>query len=87
MSIARASRLLLSFAAILIVGWSFFDVSWRAVKRYRDEHNRPVVLTVLHWGDQAEDRIMEDLDTHFEAENPTVHIIRINPGRATTKAS
>jgi multiple sugar transport system permease protein len=80
MSISRASRLLLSFAAILIVAWSFFDVARRAVQRHNAEHDRPITLTVLHWGDPAEDRIMEALDTEFESQNPNIRIVRINPG-------
>jgi multiple sugar transport system permease protein len=80
MSISRASRLLLSFAAILIVAWAFFDVTRRAVQRHNAEHDRPITLTVLHWGDQAEDRIMEALDQEFEDQHPNIRIVRINPG-------
>jgi hypothetical protein len=42
MTFARASRLLLAFAAALIVAWSFFDVGNRAVQLWRIRHVRPV---------------------------------------------
>ena len=55
MTFARLARYALSAAAILIVGWSFYDVAARGLARRRAEADRPVTITVLHWGDQAED--------------------------------
>jgi multiple sugar transport system substrate-binding protein len=43
------------------------------------EHDRPIVLTVLHWGDRAEDVIVQSQVDHYMRENPRVKIIRINP--------
>src|SRR3954451_10583641 len=80
MTIARAFRSLLSLAAILIVAWAFFDVARRAVVRNHLQHDRPITLTILHWGDQAEDQIMEALDHEFEAQHQNVRIVRIIPG-------
>src|SRR5687768_10610804 len=80
MSISRAARLLLALAALLIVGWSFFDVGRRAVARWRSSHERPVTLTVMHWGEQAEDAVVAKLIDPYERENPRVAVERINPG-------
>jgi ABC-type glycerol-3-phosphate transport system substrate-binding protein len=79
MTIARATRLLLAFASLLIVVWSFWDVTVRAIAKHRLEHSRPITLTLLHWGDKAEDVIVNDLIASYEREHPNVHIIRINP--------
>ncbi|MEO6437021.1 MAG: extracellular solute-binding protein [Tepidisphaeraceae bacterium] len=80
MTLARASRLLLAFAALLLVAWSFFDVGRRTVIRWRQDHERPIVLTMLHWGDQAEDSVVAQLVERYMRENPKVQIIRINAG-------
>ena len=80
MTIVRASRLLLAFVATLIVVWAFFDVGRRAYGRWALRHEKPVTLTVMHWGDQAEDRLVAKLLERYKAENPRVQIIRINPG-------
>ena len=55
MTLARAARLLLGVAALLIVAWSFFDVGRRATARWRGAHGQSVNLTIMHWGEQAED--------------------------------
>jgi multiple sugar transport system permease protein len=80
MSIARAIRLVLSLVAICIVVWSFYDVGRRAVIKRQSEHDRPIVLTVLHWGDKAEDVIVQNLIDRYEADHPNVRLVRINPG-------
>ena len=80
MPIARAARLLLSLAAILIVAWSFYDVARRALDRHRAEADRPITLTVLHWGDQGEDAVVAQLVDRYQREHPRVRIVRINPG-------
>src|SRR5438552_3839528 len=81
MSIARASRLLLSFIAMVIVGWSFVDVAFRAVRRARAEHARPITLTMMHWGEQAEDAVVDKLVQRYMSEHPNVQIERINAGQ------
>src|SRR5947207_11713896 len=80
MTIARAFRWLLAGAAILIVAWAFAFAGTRAVRKWRTEHDRPITLTIMHWGDQAEDRVVEALIAKYKQENPRVEIIRINPG-------
>ncbi|HYO09617.1 MAG TPA: extracellular solute-binding protein [Tepidisphaeraceae bacterium] len=80
MTLARASRLLLAFAALLIVVWSFGYVGYRAVARWRSAQDRPVALTVMHWGEQAEDAVVEQLIERYQRENPRVQISRINAG-------
>ena len=79
MTIARAIRLLLAFASLLIVVWSFYDVAHRALVKRAAEHDRPIVLTVLHWGDRAEDVIVQHEVDEYMRQNPRVKIIRINP--------
>src|SRR5256885_9246433 len=79
MTIGRATRYLLAIASLLIVVWSFFDVPHRAIAKHRLEHSKPITLTLLHWGDKAEDVIDEDLIHSYESLHPNVHIVRINP--------
>ncbi|HRK30458.1 MAG TPA: extracellular solute-binding protein [Tepidisphaeraceae bacterium] len=80
MSLSKAIRTLLAGACIAIVAWAFLDVGRRALARCTDRLEKSVQLTVLHWGDPGEDKIVRDLVERFERENPTVRIIRINPG-------
>src|SRR5213083_1953289 len=79
MTFARAIRTLLAIASLLIVVWAFFDVTHRAIVKHHREHERPITLTLLHWGDKAEDVIVQDLVDRYMAEHPNVYIIRINP--------
>src|SRR5262249_19886749 len=78
MTIARAIRLLLGFAATCIVLWSFAYVGTQVFSR--DTRQGGITLTLLHWGDKAEDVIVEDLIHRYESDHPGVRIIRINPG-------
>ena len=80
MTPARAVRFVLSFAALLVVLWSFVNVGHRAWKRFKLTHDRPITLTVLHWGGKEEDQIVETLVQTYMRENPQVNIIRINSG-------
>jgi ABC-type glycerol-3-phosphate transport system substrate-binding protein len=81
MTLARATRLLLAFISVMIVVWAFFDVGRRTFARWRIEHERPVTLSILHWGDTAEADIVEKLVRRYETDNPHVRIIRIHtPG-------
>src|SRR3954447_17344002 len=81
MTVARASRLLLSFIALSIVAWSFFDVARRAVVRNHAEHSRPITLTMMHWGEQAEDIVVDKLAQRYMREHPNVQLMRINAGQ------
>src|SRR5262245_47389573 len=78
MTIARATRLLLWFMTLCVVGWSFSFVGRQIVSG--QEHGRKITLTLLHWGDKAEDVIVQDLIDQCEADHPDVHIVRSNPG-------
>jgi ABC-type sugar transport system permease subunit/ABC-type glycerol-3-phosphate transport system substrate-binding protein len=78
--IAKGLRTLLAALAIAIVVWSFFDVGRRAVMRWQNDRATPVKLTVMHWGDPAEDRIVATLVDNFLKANPHVRIERINAG-------
>lgn len=80
MTIARATRLLVGFVALLIIGWSFLDVGRRAVGLSQGALDHTVNLTIMHWGEQAEDAVVAQLVERYMRENPHVHITRINPG-------
>src|SRR3954471_13257603 len=80
MSIGRLIRSALALASLVIVIWAFWNVTSRAIERRRAQHDRPITLTILHWGNPAEDRIDRDLVAGFEKQNPRVRIVRINVG-------
>jgi multiple sugar transport system permease protein len=80
MSFARAARLALSSAAVLIIAWSFFDVGRRAWNAHRADTDRPITLTVLHWGEPPEDHIVDLLARQYMAEHPNIRVVRVNPG-------
>src|SRR4051795_4416138 len=79
MTIARAIRLLLALVATCIVVWSFVDVGKRAWSK-QSHGDASITLTLVHWGDKAEDVIDQDLIDEYERTHRGVHIIRINPG-------
>jgi len=78
---------MLALLALGIVVWSFFDVGRRVIAQKRAEHERPITLTILHWGDKAEDVIVRDLAARYMRDHPTVRIVRINAGDAGTMRS
>src|SRR5215213_762858 len=77
MTIARAIRMLLALSAALILVWAFFDVGRRLWAS--DSRENGITLTLLHWGDKAEDVIVDDLIREYESSHPGIHILRINP--------
>lgn len=77
---ARLIRFFLLLVTIGIIVWSFGSVSLRWVSNWRDSVDRPIRLTILHWGEPAEDAIVRRLVERFEKENPKVRITRINAG-------
>lgn len=77
MSIASVSRWLLSLAAGLVVVWAFVDVGMRAVRQLAPGE-RPVTLTILHWGDTEEIAIVETLVREFERQHPRVRVRRLH---------
>src|SRR6185436_20639179 len=80
MRVAQLIRFILAAAALFVVGWAFYNVTERAIARRHAQRDRPITLTILHWGNPAEDRIDRDLVTAFEKENPRIRIVRINVG-------
>lgn len=86
MSIPRATRTLLAMISIGIVAWSFLDVGIRAVNQRRLARNRPITLTIIHWGGKEEDVIVQTLVNHYMEQNKHVQIIRINPGGSDFRA-
>jgi multiple sugar transport system permease protein len=77
MSLSRALKLSLAFCAAALVLWAFWDFGRRAVGRWREDRSRAVTLTVLHWGNPAEDRIVEGLVREFEWLHPDVRVKRV----------
>lgn len=63
--------------AAVVVLWSFFRVLARPFEGGAGNPGQ-TVLTVLHWGDMEEDRIVRQLVATFEAANPDIRIRRIN---------
>jgi multiple sugar transport system permease protein len=80
MSFASIVRKILLIVVVAIVAWAFFDYGRRFVWHRQQLAERPIELTVMHWGDPAEDKIVADLVTTYERDNPKVRINRINPG-------
>ncbi len=86
MTVARALRWLLALAAALVVLWSFADVGYRAFARWDSARkDTRTVLTILHWGDNAEIQIVQTLVAAFEAEHPGIRINRIHASDYDTK--
>lgn len=76
MTIAKAFRLLLVFAAILIVAWSFGDV---AIRSFQDpKAGRDVMLRIVFWGDANERNIVQACVDAFEAANPRIKVQMIH---------
>ncbi|MGF1632649.1 MAG: extracellular solute-binding protein [Phycisphaerae bacterium] len=76
MSVVKAFRYLLGLAALLVIVWSFVDVGARVVRGQAQA--RPVELTILHWGDPDEEKIVQRLVDQFEQANPRVKVNRVH---------
>jgi len=86
MTVARVARWLLALAAGLVVLWSFFDVGLRAYQRWDTARkDKRTELTILHWGDNDEIRILQELVAAFEAEHPDIRINRLHASDYDTK--
>jgi multiple sugar transport system permease protein/multiple sugar transport system substrate-binding protein len=86
MTFSKAARWLLALAAALVVVWSFVDVASRSYDRWQAKrHDTRTVLTILHWGDNAEIQIVQKLVEAFEAEHPGIRINRIHASDYDTK--
>lgn len=77
MKLGRYIRLLLIIATAALVVWAFYDVGRRTVAQYEAERARPITLTILHWGDPAENAIVRHLCERYMAEHPKVRIENI----------
>jgi multiple sugar transport system permease protein len=87
MTLARASRLLLAIVSLAIVMWAFFDVGRRACARWQLDRQRPITLTLLHWGGKDEADIVQRLADEYMRKNPRVRIVRIGtPGSGEMNA-
>ncbi len=78
--IGKYIRTVLVMIVLIIIAWAFFDYGRRYYEHYQALKDRPIELTVLHWGVPAEDAIVDRLVKAFEADNKDVHIVRINAG-------
>lgn len=77
MTFLRACRWLLGLATILLIFWSFADVTarwWRDLRPGRGK----VTLTILQWGTPDEVAIMQDLVNRFEKDHPNIHVERLH---------
>jgi multiple sugar transport system permease protein len=80
MKVSSLFRFALTTVAVCVVAWSFGEVTSRTMDSYFSERDRPIRLTVLHWGDQSEDKIVDTLVTEYQRQHPRVQITRINGG-------
>lgn len=85
MTLARAIRILLAGICLCFVVWAFGTVILRAVATWRVEHAKPITLTILHWGDPAENKIVQDLVDRYQQNNSRVRIVRIHAADMRTK--
>lgn len=79
-SLGQAVRVVLGLAVVYIIGWSFVEVGKRLWQQRESRQEKPVQLTILHWGDAAEDNILTTLLNQYMKEHPKVKITRINAG-------
>ncbi|MFI4861121.1 MAG: extracellular solute-binding protein [Phycisphaerales bacterium JB063] len=77
--IARAFRWTLGVFALALVLWSFYDVGSRTVLDIAGRGGEAkVVLTVLHWGREEEEAIVQAMIDAYMAEHPGVEVRRIH---------
>ncbi len=79
--LALAGRWLVGSIAVALflaaIGW----IGHRALYRTGVAADQ-IQLTVVHWGDDDEDKIVAALVSDFEKENPDIRVKRVNPGQA-----
>jgi multiple sugar transport system permease protein len=78
MNLGQSIRYLLGMFALGIIVWSFYDVGRRVIARAAQQSNFDTTLTILHWGDPRENRIVQNLVDRYQAENPRTRIIRVH---------
>jgi ABC-type sugar transport system permease subunit/ABC-type glycerol-3-phosphate transport system substrate-binding protein len=75
---AKSLRFILLVVVLAIVVWAFLTAGTRAIGIASRGHDRPVELTILHWGNRAEEGVVQSLVEQFERENPTIKVRRIH---------
>ena len=80
--LGRGFRWFLAAIAAVLVLWSFARVISRPFTHTVDRGKTQI--TILHWGDKNEDKIVADLVRDFESlpENQDIRVQRINLGQA-----
>lgn len=76
----KVIRFILGVLTLGVIVWSFADVARRTIARRAESSEKPVELTVMHWGSSDEDKIDADLCAQFLKDHPQVRINRINGG-------
>ncbi|MCG8408552.1 MAG: extracellular solute-binding protein [Phycisphaerales bacterium] len=81
--IGRAFRWIVGVLTASLLAFSFCWVGSRPFRQQQLDQDQ-VQLTVLHWGEKNEDKIVADLVEDFERrpENQDIRILRINLGQA-----
>src|SRR5688500_8164576 len=77
MSFAKVLRILLGLAAGLIVIWAFVDAGARLLNR-PSASGDGVELTVVHWGDNEEIEIIDEMLAAFGRDHPEITVHRIH---------
>ena len=73
----------LGLGAAILICWAFLRVGWREILRVVDPEGGRIELVLMHWsggGGQEEDEIVARSIEAFEAANPDISVVRINPG-------
>ncbi len=78
--LATTVRVVLLLLSVLVIVWAMFDFGRRYYERWQARQEKPIELTILHWGDPAEDKIVAGLVESYQKQNPLVRITRINSG-------
>ncbi len=68
-------------AAVAVTVWAFAWVATRPLRRASLQPGQ-VQLTLVHWGDDREDKIVAALVAGFQQRHPDIRVLRINPGPA-----
>ena len=75
-TLSRTSRLLVSFIALMIVIWSFFDVGRRSYNNWQQNREKPITLTLLHWLKDSRTSCRRVANKYMAA-HPNVQIVPI----------
>jgi multiple sugar transport system permease protein len=78
MKLAQVIQTGLVGAAVCVIAWSFGEVGSRTLRSYLQQRHQPVSLSLLYWGDRAEDSIVKTLAEQFQKQHPNVQITPIN---------